>query len=603
MWKLRAWQREALHTYFKTPRTDYTVTATPGAGKTTFALMLAKRLKDENRIDRIIIVCPTDHLRTQWAEVAETFGFHLDTKAGNQRKLRTGVDGYVTTYAQVAAHPILHQRRTELPNRSLVLFDEIHHAGDGLSWGDAVREAFTGATRRVALTGTPFRTSPTERIPFVEYTTDVTDETLSGNLSDETVGNTSQEGALMSVSDYSYGYGDALLERVVRPVIFAAYTGTATWKDDAGEVLSAELGQIATKKDESIAWRTALNPRGNWVRSVITAANTRLDELRKTGTPDAGCLILASDQETARQYAKIVEKTVGQKPAVILSDDANASKKISEYSSDGTQKFIVAVRMVSEGVDIPRLCVLVWLTAYQTPMFFAQAVGRVVRARAAHETATVFIPTVRPLLTLAANMEQERTHIIKPKPEKIEEDEFLLEELGVEERIRKAKPELLGAEARFGHMVVSGKAILPTPHHETVPAFPPDGAGHTSTATETVASLTDVSAMFADDSGNTDLLGFPGFLTPEQEALLLAEEELSKARERKHQKKTSEKEKIEKLQEEITFLAKQLARTTQLPLARIYNELNTVERPVKTAEAPLSVLQIRRDWLLRKTVT
>ncbi len=113
MWKLRTWQREALHKYFEEPRKDYTVTATPGAGKTTFALMLAKRLMDESKIDRIIIVCPTDHLRTQWATVAETFGFHLDTKAGNQKKLRPGADGYVTTYAQVAAHPILHQRRAD----------------------------------------------------------------------------------------------------------------------------------------------------------------------------------------------------------------------------------------------------------------------------------------------------------------------------------------------------------------------------------------------------------------------------------------------------------------------------------------------------------
>ena len=129
----------------------------------------------------------------------------------------------------------------------------------------------------------PFRTSPTERIPFVEYTTDVTDETLSGNLSDETVRNTSEEQTLMSVSDYSYGYGDALLERVVRPVIFAAY-GNSNMEDDAGEVLSAERSD-SDKKDESIAWRTAFEPScRNWVRSkVITAANTRLDELRKTG--------------------------------------------------------------------------------------------------------------------------------------------------------------------------------------------------------------------------------------------------------------------------------------------------------------------------------
>ena len=71
------------------------------------------------------------------------------------------------TYAQVAAHPALHRQRTE-NRRTLVIFDEIHHAGDALSWGDAVKEAFDPARRRLALTGTPFR-SDANPIPFVTY--------------------------------------------------------------------------------------------------------------------------------------------------------------------------------------------------------------------------------------------------------------------------------------------------------------------------------------------------------------------------------------------------------------------------------------------------
>src|SRR5690606_41766499 len=75
--------------------------------------------------------------------------------------------GVALTSAQIAAKPALHGARTTA-GRTLVILDEVHHGGDALSWGDAVREAFEDATRRLALTGTPFR-SDTAAIPFVEY--------------------------------------------------------------------------------------------------------------------------------------------------------------------------------------------------------------------------------------------------------------------------------------------------------------------------------------------------------------------------------------------------------------------------------------------------
>jgi Type III restriction enzyme, res subunit len=166
---LRAWQREALAAYEREARRDFLVTATPGAGKTTFALTLAARLVDRRAVDRVIVVCPTDHLRTQWAETAGKAGITLDPNLPNSvGPLRTDVLGYVTTYAQVAAKPRLHAART-MAKRALVILDEVHHAGDGLAWGVAVAEAFADGVRRVCLTGTPFRTRPDEFIPFVRY--------------------------------------------------------------------------------------------------------------------------------------------------------------------------------------------------------------------------------------------------------------------------------------------------------------------------------------------------------------------------------------------------------------------------------------------------
>src|SRR5699024_9510772 len=135
-------------------------------------------------------------------------------------------DGVALTYAQVAANPALHRARTEAA-RTLVILDEVHHGGDALTWGDAVREAFEPATRRLALTGTPFR-SDTSAIPFVTY-------------------ERGADGIRRSRADHSYGYGDALRDGVVRPVIFLAYTGEMRWRTRAGDEVSARLGTPMTK--------------------------------------------------------------------------------------------------------------------------------------------------------------------------------------------------------------------------------------------------------------------------------------------------------------------------------------------------------------------
>ena len=73
---------------------------------------------------------------------------------------------------------------------------------------------------------------------------------------------------------------------------------------------------------------------------------------------------------------------------------------------------MVAVRMVSEGVDVPRLAVGVYATSASTPLYFAQAIGRFVRARRPGETASVFLPSVPMLLQLASELEVQRNHVL-----------------------------------------------------------------------------------------------------------------------------------------------------------------------------------------------
>jgi len=388
---LRGWQRRALVRYLTAKPRDFLLVATPGAGKTAFALRIAAELLADRSVDTITVVVPTEHLKTQWARAAAADGIALDPKFRNAAAHTSAeYHGVVVTYAQVASHPARHRVRTE-SRRTLVIFDEIHHGGDAKSWGDGIREAFGDATRRLALTGTPFR-SDDAAIPFVRYEPD-------GN------------GVLRSAADHTYGYADALADGVVRPVVFLAYSGEARWRDGAGEEHAARLGEPCTAEHTARAWRTALDPVGQWMPAVIQAADIRLSQLRDGGVPDAGGMIIASDQKSARAYAQLVTTATGEAPTVVLSDDRGSSDRIAQFSG-ASSRWLVAVRMVSEGVDVPRLAVGVYATSASTPLYFAQAIGRFVRSRRPGETASVFLPSVPSLLQLASELEAQRNHVL-----------------------------------------------------------------------------------------------------------------------------------------------------------------------------------------------
>ncbi|MFC9999572.1 DEAD/DEAH box helicase [Nocardia sp. NPDC127526] len=480
---LRAWQRRALTKYLTSKPRDFLAVATPGAGKTTFALRVAAELLTDRTVDQVTVVAPTEHLKHQWAASAARIGIQLDSNFSNSTgSTSSDYHGVVVTYAQIASHPFKHRVRTE-NRRTLVIMDEIHHAGDAKSWGEAVEEAFGDATRRLHLTGTPFR-SDDSKIPFITYEVD-------------------ESGFEKSRADHTYGYSEALADGVVRPVVFLAYSGEAHWRDSAGEEYSARLGEPLNAEQTARAWRTALDPAGDWMSKVLQAADTRLRQLRATGMPDAGGLVIATDQDKARDYAELLEHISGTKPAVILSDDPDSSDRIGEFSNN-TDPWMVAVRMVSEGVDVPRLAVGVYATSASTPLYFAQAIGRFVRARKSGETASVFLPSVPVLLDLAAQLELQRDHVIgKPHREKSDLDDELLidanrqkDEPGEEEK----KFIALAADAELDQVIYDG-----------------DSFG---------------TATFSGSDEEADYLGIPGLLDADQMRALLRDRQTRQLQER-----------------------------------------------------------------------
>ncbi|MEV4107340.1 DEAD/DEAH box helicase [Nonomuraea sp. NPDC049695] len=554
--KLRAWQQEAFDLYFRREPRDFLTVATPGAGKTTYALRIASELIANGVIKAITIVTPTEHLKRQWADAAGRVGIAIDPEFKNsQGATSRDYTGVAVTYAQVAMHPALHRARTEA-RKTLVIFDEIHHAGDAKSWGDGVREAFEPATRRLQLTGTPFR-SDDNPIPFVGYEEDV-------------------EGLKRSVADYSYGYGPALDDGVVRPVIFLAYSGEMKWRTRAGDEIAATLGTPLTKDQLSQAWRAALDPKGDWIRQVMQAADRRLTEVRR-GVPDAGGLVIATDHETARAYARHLRNITGEGATVVLSDDPGASKKIKEFAASEA-RWLVAVRMVSEGVDIPRLCVGVYATSTSTPLFFAQAVGRFVRARKRGETASVFLPSVPTLMGLANEMEVERDHVLNKRPPEDGLDDSLLEQANRQ----KDNPDVLGDELPFETMETSA----------TFDRVLFDG-GEFGTGAE------------IGSAEEEDFLGLPGLLEPDQVATLLRKRQSDQQAARRKQavEQPSETlaphEQIAELRRELNGLVGAWNHRTGQPHGVIHSELRRSCGGPPIAQATAEQIQERIDTIRR----
>ena len=241
--RLRPWQSDALGKLAASDKPDFLAVATPGAGKTTFALAAVVQHLADNPGRRVVVVAPTQHLKVQWASAASAFGLHLDHLwSPAEGELPADMHGIVTTYQQVATSSTSLAKQAR---HAYVVLDEVHHAGDDRSWGNALVEAFADAAMRLSLSGTPFRSDDAE-IPFVDYHLDE------------------------ARPDVEYGYGDALADGgVVRPVYFPRTGGFMEWVAPDGEQLSATFDDDLSREKSNQRLRTALSLEGNWLPAVL----------------------------------------------------------------------------------------------------------------------------------------------------------------------------------------------------------------------------------------------------------------------------------------------------------------------------------------------
>ncbi len=389
--------------------TSFLASATPAAGKTTFGLHIAHRMLSAGFVSRVVVAGPTTHICRQWAADAGRYGIDLEPNRPNSDGPESAdFHGVAVTYQTIAAGPDMH-RSAAARRPTLLIADEPHHMGDLAAWGLRTRKAFDGARFRLLLSGTPFR-SDNSAIPWVAYDEDG-----------------------FSRADYVYGYPQALVDRVCRPITFLPYDGEMEWLSD-GRLRSADFDLVLPAAESARRLRTALSPEGEWMGEVLRDGDARLSEVRADGHPDAGGLVIASDQDHARAIAARLGAVSGEQPELVMSDEPDASRRIADFASS-ERRWLVSVLMVSEGVDIPRLRVGVYATAARTELFFRQVVGRFIRTTPGprRQMSYLLMPADPRLKALAHEIELERRHALDLMPDAEEEEDEGLDDSDLEQ--------------------------------------------------------------------------------------------------------------------------------------------------------------------------
>jgi superfamily II DNA or RNA helicase len=374
----------------------FLLSAAPGAGKTRPALEQARRELAAGAIEAVLVVCPTAPLTRQWARAAHGLGLDLAPDSGSARPPK-GFQGVAVTYARVAQDPE-RWARAAARLRLLVIADEAHHLGEELTWGESFATAFGASPRWLLLSGTPFRSDATP-IPGVSY---------------------DAEG--LAEADVSYGYSEAVLDGICRPVVFVAYDGTLSWRS-GDDVIESSFETVLSTREAGRRYRTAIStelPDG--LPRILREADQKLRAIRAEGHGEAAGLVIAADSAHARKLAALLKDATGRAPVVVLHAEQRAAAKLAAFT-DSRDPWIVAVNMVSEGVDIPRLRVGVYATAAKTPLVFRQIVGRFVRTTPGRpaEPSWLYIPADPVLREHAANVEREITYALRRRSDGLED--------------------------------------------------------------------------------------------------------------------------------------------------------------------------------------
>jgi superfamily II DNA or RNA helicase len=327
-------------------------------------------------IDSVIVIAPRREIVKQWAADFKVVTGRYMSKISGVTELEDFGKDVCATWAAVQG---LQNAFSDLCNskKTLVVCDEHHHAAVEAAWGDSANSAFANAKYVLILTGTPIRSDGNESI-WLAY-----DD--KGKISHPTDGT------------YTLTYGEAVDLLYCRPVSFHRHEGRFSVSIDDQSVhvssqrpaeISGGLSRIGALQKMLSFYRLACTPqfeandsemplRGGYQWTMVEAGSEKLDDIRNR-MPEAGGLVIAPNIEMAEYFVKVIEAIEGERPVIVHSEKSDSDERIAAFKNS-TRRWIVSVAMISEGVDIPRLRILLYLPNSQTELSFRQAIGRVVR--------------------------------------------------------------------------------------------------------------------------------------------------------------------------------------------------------------------------------
>lgn len=418
---LRPWQSEALNKATKWfSRGDeykhFLINAAPGAGKTICASVIAKKLIDDGVVGRVIVIAPRSEVVRQWAEEYKfVTGRHMARVTGADADIQdlgldlcatwAAIQGLLDGFQQVCRSA-----------QTLVICDEHHHAAVEAAWGRGAQGAFADAVNVLVLTGTPARSDG--------------GETAWMAFDDNGAINHPEDGT------YTLSYGEAVDLDYCRPITFHRHEGKFSVTLPDGEAiavsgvsaaeLDGQLQKIQGLQNALEYYRLACTPKlradgsadvHSYQGTMLEWAIKKLDDMREQ-MPQAGGLVIAPSIGVAEYMADLLEIFEGERPIIVHSQMANAENRIAAFKNTD-KRWLVSVAMISEGVDIPRLRILVYLPSAQTELAFRQAMGRVVRSMGPddYSRAYVVMPTHKIFEEFARRVEHEMSVQARREPD------------------------------------------------------------------------------------------------------------------------------------------------------------------------------------------
>lgn len=424
---LHKWQRDGLEIILDRVlqgKRDGSVEAGVGSGKTRFSALFAKALLTRQTCEAVIVLTINRRCVRQWYSELRRQGIHLRALTGNsglREGLPNDVQGYITTYHSLGSFPDLHEAFCGA-KRTLAIFDEVHHLGDPegskSDWGGKAKQAFDSAVFRLSLSGTYFRSASSERIPFAEY------QPVEG-----------RNDQFVFSPHVKYTYGESVADALCRRVVFKPWDGQINFRREGDPAFqTARFDDPIEERQCGLRLRAALTvgPDNRMIDDMLFSANRMLGDLRRAGHANAGGIIVCTDTYQARDIKGALKAATGEEAVLVLSDEEGSSQAIDAYEK-GYAPWIIAVRMVSEGVDIPRLRVCVYLANVTERLFFNQTVGRIVRTRDGPAgEAYLYYPGDERLIDLAEEIEKDVLHFLtlrKAKPRDASSSERLFGDL------------------------------------------------------------------------------------------------------------------------------------------------------------------------------